>query len=68
MSTQCLLTRTTHQLACPRCLNNPRGVTTAHGRDECPECHGNLRNVDLIALLGMLVARAQAVSPQDTQP
>lgn len=40
------------ELACPRCHNNPRGVFVGIGMDECPECHGEMRNAHTIELLG----------------
>jgi len=40
-------------------MNNPRGITTIGGQDECPQCAGNHRNKDLIALLAALVAAEQ---------
>lgn len=46
------------ELDCPRCSNNPRGITRGNGEtDECPECHGNHRNVGTIELLRAIVAR-----------
>lgn len=56
---QCLFTRASLALACPACMNNPRGITTIGGQDECPQCAGNHRNKDLIALLAALVAAEQ---------
>jgi recombinational DNA repair protein RecR len=39
------------ELACQTCGNNPRG----HMGNECPECHGELRNTATIALLEEIV-------------
>lgn len=69
---QCLLTRTTHQLACPRCLNNPRGVTTAHGRDEleCEHC-GRTRNPEDDGWCWYCLSGDTSEplgTPEDTQP
>lgn len=56
---QCLYTRAVHELACSRCLNNKNGVMTVEGRDECPECNGNMRNTCTIELLSSLVSHVE---------
>jgi hypothetical protein len=57
-----LLVRARHELACLRCGNNSLGVSaggSVTNRMECPECHGEFRNPDTIALLTALVEHEQ---------
>lgn len=55
---QRLLTRAVGELVCPACYNHG-AITTGNGElDECPTCHGDKRNANLIELLSALVKAA----------